>query len=150
MALVGGLSEAAAGMAMLPGVQQEIEQIRQILPSTVMANAAFTTAAIGQQLRNHPFSVLHLATHGQFGSQEKDTFLLTWQGRLTGQDLRNFLTDRPDSTPIELLVLSACETAEGDKQAALGLAGIAVRSGARSTLATLWTVNDQSDRKSVV
>jgi len=40
--------------------------------------------------------------------------------------------------------LSACQTAEGDKRAALGIAGIAVRSGARSTLATLWSVEDRS------
>ena len=46
--------------------------------------------------------------------------------------------------PIELLTLSACETAMGDDRAALGLAGIAVRAGARSALATLWTVNDQA------
>ena len=46
--------------------------------------------------------------------------------------------------PIELLVLSACETASGDRRAALGLAGFAVRSGARSTLASLWQVDDRS------
>ena len=45
---------------------------------------------------------------------------------------------------IELLVLSACETAAGDDRAILGLAGIATRSGARSTLATLWPVFDDS------
>ena len=45
---------------------------------------------------------------------------------------------------IDLLVLSACETATGDKRAALGLAGVAVRAGARSTLASLWQVNDES------
>ena len=45
---------------------------------------------------------------------------------------------------IELLVLSACETATGDNRAALGLAGVAVKAGARSTLATLWTVDDQA------
>ena len=45
---------------------------------------------------------------------------------------------------IELLVLSACETAVGDRRAALGIAGMAVRGGARSTLATLWTVSDES------
>ena len=48
---------------------------------------------------------------------------------------------------IELLVLSACETASGDKRAALGLAGMAVRAGARSTLATLWSVNDRATAK---
>lgn len=42
-----------------------------------------------------------------------------------------------------MLVLSACETATGDSRSALGLAGVAVRSGARSTVATLWRVNDQ-------
>jgi CHAT domain-containing protein len=40
--------------------------------------------------------------------------------------------------------LSACETAVGDDQAALGLAGIAVKAGARSAVATLWSVHDQA------
>jgi len=46
--------------------------------------------------------------------------------------------------PVELLTLSACETAAGDDRAALGLAGVAVKAGARSALATLWFVNDQA------
>ena len=46
--------------------------------------------------------------------------------------------------PVELLTLSACETAVGDDLAALGLAGIAVKAGARSALATLWFINDQA------
>jgi CHAT domain-containing protein len=47
--------------------------------------------------------------------------------------------------PVELLTLSACETASGDEnsaRAALGLAGVAVRAGARSALATLWLADD--------
>jgi CHAT domain-containing protein len=40
--------------------------------------------------------------------------------------------------------LSACETAAGDKRAALGIAGVAVRAGARSTVASLWSLNDES------
>ena len=47
-------------------------------------------------------------------------------------------------TPVELLCLSACRTAAGDDRAALGLAGAAVKSGARSVAATLWYVNDQA------
>ncbi len=46
--------------------------------------------------------------------------------------------------PIELLVLSACETASGDNRAALGLAGVALSAGARSTLASLWQIGDNS------
>ena len=50
-------------------------------------------------------------------------------------------------TPIELLVLSACETAQGDQRAALGLAGVALRARARSTVASLWQVSDGSTAK---
>jgi len=45
---------------------------------------------------------------------------------------------------VELLTLSACQTAAGDDRAALGLAGVAVKAGARSVLATLWSVHDES------
>ncbi|NJL09840.1 MAG: CHAT domain-containing protein [Calothrix sp. SM1_7_51] len=43
--------------------------------------------------------------------------------------------------------MSACQTAAGDNRAALGLAGVAIQSGARSTLATLWSVSDESTRE---
>ena len=46
--------------------------------------------------------------------------------------------------PVELLTLSACRTAAGDDRAALGLAGIAIKAGARSALATLWFINDRA------
>jgi CHAT domain-containing protein len=45
---------------------------------------------------------------------------------------------------LELLVLSACQTAVGDRRASLGLAGIAVKSGAKSTIASLWNIQDRS------
>jgi CHAT domain-containing protein len=88
--------------------------------------------------------VVHLATHGQFSSKAEDTFILTWDDRININQLNNVLKtrDRTESSIIELLVLSACQTAVGDKRAALGLAGMAVRAGARSTLASLWSVND--------
>ncbi|GJL64912.1 MAG: hypothetical protein NPIRA04_35660 [Nitrospirales bacterium] len=47
-------------------------------------------------------------------------------------------------TPLDLLTLSACETAAGDDRAALGLAGVAIKAGARSALATLWFINDKA------
>jgi CHAT domain-containing protein len=89
---------------------------------------------------------VHLATHGQFSSTVQDTFILTWDNRITPQQFQELFQVqlRNQAQPIELLVLSACQTATGDKRAALGVAGVAVRSGARSTLATLWAVNDQS------
>jgi CHAT domain-containing protein len=145
-ALIGGVSEENQGATALPGVQQEVTQIADQVAATILKNEAFTNAALTKQLRGKPFSIVHFATHGQFGSSSKDTFIQTWNGRLNVDDLRSLLTQREvsDSSAIELLVLSACQTAEGDARAALGMAGVAIRSGARSTLASLWTVNDQS------
>ncbi len=57
----------------------------------------------------------------------------------------NFLLRKQDAhSAIELLVLSACQTAKGDRRSALGIAGIAAQAGARSTLATLWLVDAES------
>jgi CHAT domain-containing protein len=144
--LVGGLSEENQGSEALPGVQQEMSQIAAQVPAVILKNQAFTNATLTQQLKTKPFSIVHLATHGQFGSSAKDTFIQTWDGRLSLEDLRTLLTQRdvPDASAVELLVLSACQTAQGDDRAVLGMAGVAIRSGARSTLASLWKVNDQS------
>ena len=56
--------------------------------------------------------------------------------------LVQFPTD--GTNPIELLVLSACESASGDDRAALGLAGVAIKAGANSALATLWQISDEA------
>jgi CHAT domain-containing protein len=144
--LVGGLSAAVQGQEALPGVEQEVAQLQELLNAKILLNDQFQTRAFRKTVRNAPFSVLHLATHGQFSSKSDETFLLTWDGRLNLDNLRTLLSERTleKASPIDLLVLSACQTAKGDRKAALGLAGIAVRSGAKSTLATLWTVNDSS------
>ena len=52
--------------------------------------------------------------------------------------------------PVELLILSACQTAAGDDRAALGLAGIAIKAGARSALATLWHIDDRASSELIV
>ncbi|MGD1857778.1 MAG: CHAT domain-containing protein [Leptolyngbyaceae cyanobacterium] len=144
--LTGGLSTAQPGFSALPAVDTEVNQIAATLPTTQLLNQTFTTERLTATLQDSPFSVVHLATHGQFSSKAEETFLLTWDGRINVQQLDALLQPRrrDPGQPLELLVLSACQTATGDKRAALGLAGIALRSGARSTLATLWQVNDES------
>jgi len=144
--LVGGLSESRQGFSSLPGVKTEINQIQSEISSEVLINKTFTSKLLEKQITKRPFPVVHLATHGQFSSNAKDTFVLTWDNRINVKQLGQILQNRDtySQNPIELLVLSACQTAEGDKRAALGLAGVAVRSGARSTLASLWAVDDQS------
>ncbi|HEY9612811.1 CHAT domain-containing protein, partial [Allocoleopsis sp.] len=144
--LTGGLTEARQGFSALNNVANEVEQIKAEVPSTVLLNQAFTSASIQKEISSVPFPVVHLATHGQFSSKSEDTFILTWDDRLNVNELDTLLRsrDQRQTNAIELLVLSACQTAKGDKRAALGLAGVAVRAGARSTIASLWSIDDES------
>jgi CHAT domain-containing protein len=92
---------------------------------------------------NQPYSIVHIASHGEFGGNSDDTYLLTHEGRITMDQLADYVgATRFREQPLELITLSACETAAGDERSALGLAGLAIKSGARSALGTLWKVND--------
>ena len=134
------------GFNSLPNVATEVERIASLVPAEIILNEEFTRERLRSQINTLPYPIVHLATHGQFSSRAEDTFLLTWSDRLNVRDFDLLLQDRDFArdTPIELLILSACQTATGDNNAALGLAGIAVRSGARSTVATLWSIQDDS------
>lgn len=144
-AVIAGISKPNQELDPLPGVQQEINTIRGKLAATILLNEDFTLENLQEQLKNRSFSILHLATHAQFSYQVEDTFILAWNQKINPKQLNSLLSERElDAPPIDLLVLSACQTAKGDNRATLGLAGVASRSGARSTLASLWTVNDQS------
>ncbi len=144
--LAGGLVEARQGFSPLPGVEEELKKISEIVPTEVLLDQQFTSDRLQKALESSSFPIIHLATHGQFSSEVEDTFLLTWDKRINVKNLDQFLQERQgqQQSPIELLILSACQTATGDKRAVLGLAGVAVRSGARSTIASLWNVDDQS------
>ncbi|WP_233258782.1 CHAT domain-containing protein [[Phormidium] sp. ETS-05] len=150
--ITGALSEARQGFPALPGVANEVADIAARIPTQKLLNQEFVTDNLQKQIEKQSFSILHLATHGQFSSNAADTFILTWDGRVNVKEFDRLLRGGQQTSrnagrrraSIELLVLSACETAAGDSRAALGLAGIAIRSGARITLATLWQVNDES------
>ncbi|WP_293145632.1 MULTISPECIES: CHAT domain-containing protein [unclassified Microcoleus] len=144
--LTGGLSESRQGFSALPGVKQELEQISAQMPASALLNQDFVSAQLHDRIKALSYPIVHLATHGQFSSNAADTFIVTWDDRVNVKEFDRLLRSRSGEKqqPIELLVLSACETASGDNRAALGLAGAAIRSGARSTVATLWQVNDES------
>ncbi|MDJ0533452.1 MAG: CHAT domain-containing protein [Xenococcaceae cyanobacterium MO_207.B15] len=148
-AITAGLSQSRFGFSPLQYVTQELEQIEDKIPTEVLLNQEFTSNNLNQEVSSTPTSVLHIATHGQFSSQAEDTFILAWDQPINVKELDNLLRTRDisQSEALELLVLSACETASGDKRAALGIAGVAVRAGARSTLASLWLVDDKSTSK---
>ena len=145
-AVVAGLSESRQGFSALPGVESEVAQIAPQTNAQVVLNQNFTSVNLQQRINRRPAPIIHLATHGQFSSLPENTFLLSWDQKINVRDFQSLLRSRDvtSSQPIELLVLSACQTASSDRRAALGLAGLAIRSGARSTLATLWSVKDES------
>jgi CHAT domain-containing protein/tetratricopeptide (TPR) repeat protein len=114
-------------------------------------NESFTTEQLSQVLQLGVFPIVHFATHGQFNSNAEETFIIAWDEVINlnqlGTLLRSSRLDRQNpngKTAIDLLVFSACQTAEGNNRAILGMAGAAIRAGARSTIATLWNVNDAS------
>lgn len=145
-AIVGGISQARSGFSALPEVETEIQQISRTVSTSALLNQAFTNRALAEQMQNSQANIVHLATHGQFSSRLEETFLLTWNGRVNVKELAELLQSRSGAvaSTIDLLVLSACDTATGDDRAVLGLAGLAVKSGARSTVATLWPVKDKA------
>jgi CHAT domain-containing protein len=145
-ALIAGLSESriieGRPFGELKSVKDEINNIKSLLPnSTKLLDQEFTSNALTNRLNSSSFSIIHLATHGAFSSQPDQTFIVTSDKKLRVNELDNLLRSRD---PVELLVLSACETLTGDKRASLGLAGVAIRGGTRSTLGTLWLVDDKS------
>ncbi len=142
--LAAGLSQGRQGFKPLPGVESELEQITTQIPTQLLLNQEFTETNVQTAVDAVPFPVVHLATHGQFSSKAEDTFILTWDGKINVNELDSLLRTQEfgGDAPIELLVFSACETAAGDPRAALGIAGVALKAGARSTVASLWSVDD--------
>ncbi len=144
--LTAALSEARQGFPALPGVKREIQEISTQMPTNGLLNQQFVSGQLQALIKEVSYPIVHLATHGQFSSNAADTFIVTWDQKVNVKEFDQLLRSRTGGKQqaIELLVLSACETASGDSRAALGLAGAAIRSGARSTVATLWQVNDES------
>jgi CHAT domain-containing protein len=122
-----GLTEGVQGFPPLPHVAPELETIRRLYGGEVLLNQQFRIPRVEKELQEQPFNVVHIASHGQFDNDVKKTFLLAFDDKLT--------MDRLDQTvgrlrfhqdALELLTLSACQTAAGDDRAALGLAGVAI------------------------
>ncbi|CAN1210505.1 Filamentous haemagglutinin FhaB/tRNA nuclease CdiA-like TPS domain-containing protein [Tumidithrix helvetica PCC 7403] len=136
--LAMGLTEAIDDFAALPSAEVEVNTIgKRILPGAIFLNREFTVDNLQNQRQSSRYSILHLATHGKFISDRADgSFIQLWNSRLR---LDQFPALRFDNPLVELMTLSACETAVGSN---LGISGLSVESGARSVLASLWAVSD--------
>ncbi|MBW4646990.1 MAG: CHAT domain-containing protein [Goleter apudmare HA4340-LM2] len=148
--LAAGLTRPPSGfpdLAFLPSIRSEVNLIAQAgVSTTSMMDQEFTHKALEEKINRVAFNVVHLATHGQFSSQAEKTYILADDGPINVKQFDTLIRSRDLIKPevLELLFLSACQTAAGDNRAALGLAGAAVKAGARSTLASLWHIDDKS------
>lgn len=146
-ALTAGLTQPPprfASYGPLLGIKSEFDGITKAGVSTTrLLDGDFKKKNLESEIAAASFNIVHLATHGQFSSRLEDTFILDFDGQINVKDFDNLFRSQ-GKTVVELLVLSACQTAAGDNRAALGLAGAAVRAGARSTIASLWQIDDES------
>jgi CHAT domain-containing protein len=124
----------------LPAVPLELAAVRNLWEGESWLNQEFTLEKLKAQRSTYPFGIIHLATHAEFspGSVEA-SYIQFWNQRLQLNHLKDMGLRMP---VVQLLVLSACRTALGDPSAELGFAGLAVQSGAKAALASLWSVSD--------
>lgn len=118
--------------------------VNALYGGTSLLNNQFSTPSLEQEIRNSGGGIVHVASHTEVGNNAEKSFLLAYDEKISMDRLAQMvglLQER--NQPLELLTLSACETAVGDDRAALGLSGIAVKTGARSALASLWVAEEQ-------
>lgn len=129
----------------LPGVKGEIDALGQLTRNQTLFNEEFTLAALQRQLTVESHSIVHIASHGFFGGTADTSFIMAFDDVLTMDGLQSLLrSETLQKNPIELLTLSACETAEGDDRSPLGMSGAALKARAGSVLGSLWPVSDEA------
>ncbi|MFN6568181.1 CHAT domain-containing protein [Dendronalium sp. ChiSLP03b] len=155
-ALIAGLSKespsfydenAPKGLTALPGVAIEIADVKkETTSSRVLLNEKFTSLQFQKELTKNDFPIVHISTHGQFSSNSDKTVFLAYDKAINILEFDSLLKNKvqQNENAIELLVLSACRTAKGNKRSILGIAGVAAQAGAQSIIASLWLVDDES------
>jgi CHAT domain-containing protein len=127
----------------LPGVVVELPVVaHEFGEKRFFINKEFTVKNLQVQRQKFPAQIIHLATHGEFNSgTPSNSFIQFWnKEKLRLDQVRELHLQDP---PVELLVLSSCRTALGSEDVELGFAGLAIQSGAKSALASLWSVSDE-------
>ena len=138
---------APKGIRSLPKAFEEVKDVQsQTQSSLTLLDEKFTSLRLEQEINKNNFPIVHISTHGQFSSDPLKTVLLAYDQVINIREFDKLLKGKvqTDADAIELLVLSACQTAKGNKSSALGMAGVAAQAGARTTIATLWLVDADS------
>ena len=145
--LLAGLSKGVQGFSPLPCAKYELDSLHTLFKeiSEPLLNEDFVTKKISSDIKQKSYSIVHIASHGQFNANLKNTFILTYDDKLSMNQLERLMSlATVKEKPVDMLTLSACETAVGDDRAALGLAGVALKAGVKTALASLWKVDDEA------
>lgn len=142
------LPEVPENLEPLLEVKDELEGVTKTATQTVsLLNHEFTTERFQSKLQSDTNTpIIHVATHGQFSSDLQKTMLLAYNEPINANQFRDLISQRNEigQASIELLILSACQTAKGDRRSTLGLAGMAVQAGSRNILASLWLAESKA------
>lgn len=148
--LISALTRAVRGQPALKYVPREIQAIQNLYANTLLENEDFTFDNMAKEYSQHFYTMIHVASHGEFHGDPTRTYLTAFDGKITLNAFRNVIEPGLHrEKAVELLCLSACQTAVGDERAALGLAGVGIQAGARSVLASLWFIDDESSAELV-
>ena len=150
---VAGLGVSRSKHGDLDTVPQELEAIVRhgdqdgdgVLPGMIELDGAFTEAALQEASQvNAGYPVLHVASHFVFnpGNVANSYLVLGNDEALTLARIRE---EDLDLGGVELLTLSACETAMGGSGSEVeGFGALAQDQGAQGVMASLWKVADKS------
>jgi CHAT domain-containing protein len=132
----------------LPGVKQEIQELTKVMPNSSIVDQNFTLERFTKEVSSGDYRVVHIASHGVFGGSASTSYIMTYDQVLTMDRFESLLRGtQANAAPIDLLTLSACETAEGNELAPLGISGAAIKAKAQSVIGSLWPVGDEAARK---
>jgi len=139
--LAMGVSQSTQGQAPLPAVPVELSTlVFKLWQGKLFLNNQATLDNLRAIRRQQPFGIIHMATHADFNTGPvSNSYIQLWEDKLRLNQIRQLGFNEPQ---VEMLVLSACRTALGDEEAEIGFAGLAVLAGVKTSVASLWAVND--------
>lgn len=127
----------------LPGVYVELNTIvPKLWSGRKIVDRDFTVPNLIKAHQQGNFDIIHIASHSLFSPGSPENSYIQFSDRKLSLDrLADLELDDP---AVDLLVLSACETALGNEDAEFGFAGLAIQAGVKSALASLWAINDRA------
>ena len=144
--IIGDPRPAAAAYPKLPYTTQEIASIQKRFKKTTVIQGSDAQPAAYEQSNPGQYSVVHFAAHAEANRQTplESAIILSPSDhgfRLSARELMNV------PLQADLVTLSACRSSGARAYAGEGFVGLAwafLHAGARSVIAGLWNVADQS------